>query len=347
MESSFYLILILKFYNTNKIMKKKTALVLGATGQDGSYMIDLLLKKKYEVHGVYRKSSVGNTKNIDHLIGNDKVFNKSFFLQKGDLLDTVSMQNIINETNPIEIYNFADQDHVGWSYEIPSYSFKTTALSVIEIFEIIRKKKQKIKFFQPISSNIFGETKQKKQNEKTPPEPNSIYALAKTTAFYASKMYSKVYNLHICGAIFFNHESPKRHQDYVSKKIVQNVCEIFHGKRKYIYLGNIKSKIDWGFAKEYVEYSWKIMQRNKPEFYVIGTGKNNSVEYFVKKCFDYVGLNYKKFIKIDKNLFRPSKTRNLLADTFKAKKDLNFKPKTNLDGLIKIMMDDELKKYNG
>jgi len=328
-------------------MKKKIALVLGATGQDGSYMIDLLLKKKYEVHGVYRKSSVGNTKNIDHLIGNDKVFNKSFFLQKGDLLDTVSMQNIINETNPIEIYNFADQDHVGWSYEIPSYSFKTTALSVIEIFEIIRKKKQKIKFFQPISSNIFGETKQKKQNEKTPPEPNSIYALAKTTAFYASKMYSKVYNLHICGAIFFNHESPKRHQDYVSKKIVQNVCEIFHGKRKYIYLGNIKSKIDWGFAKEYVEYSWKIMQRNKPEFYVIGTGKNNSVEYFVKKCFDYVGLNYKKFIKIDKNLFRPSKTRNLLADTFKAKKDLNFKPKTNLDGLIKIMMDDELKKYNG
>ena len=328
-------------------MKKKIALVLGATGQDGSYMTDLLLKKKYEVHGVYRKSSVGNTKNIDHLIGNDKVFNKSFFLQKGDLLDTVSMQNIINETNPIEIYNFADQDHVGWSYEIPSYSFKTTALSVIEIFEIIRKKKQKIKFFQPISSNIFGETKQKKQNEKTPPEPNSIYALAKTTAFYASKMYSKVYNLHICGAIFFNHESPKRHQDYVSKKIVQNVCEIFHGKRKYIYLGNIKSKIDWGFAKEYVEYSWKIMQRNKPEFYVIGTGKNNSVEYFVKKCFDYVGLNYKKFIKIDKNLFRPSKTRNLLADTFKAKKDLNFKPKTNLDGLIKIMMDDELKKYNG
>ena len=328
-------------------MKKKIALVLGATGQDGSYMIDLLLKKKYEVHGVYRKSSVGNTKNIDHLISNDKVFNKSFFLQKGDLLDTVSMQNIINETNPIEIYNFADQDHVGWSYEIPSYSFKTTALSVIEIFEIIRKKKQKIKFFQPISSNIFGETKQKKQNEKTPPEPNSIYALAKTTAFYASKMYSKVYNLHICGAIFFNHESPKRHQDYVSKKIVQNVCEIFHGKRKYIYLGNIKSKIDWGFAKEYVEYSWKIMQRNKPEFYVIGTGKNNSVEYFVKKCFDYVGLNYKKFIKIDKNLFRPSKTRNLLADTFKAKKDLNFKPKTNLDGLIKIMMDDELKKYNG
>ena len=327
-------------------MIKKKALVLGATGQDGSYMIDLLLKKNYQVHGLYRKSSVGNTNNLDHLINNNKVYNKKFFLHKGDLLDTVSLNNIISEINPKEIYNFADQDHVGWSYEIPSYSFRTTALSVIEILEIIRKKKQKIKFFQPISSNIFGETNISKQNEKTPPEPTSIYALAKTTAFYASKMYSKVYNLHICGAIFFNHESPKRHRDYVSKKIVQNVCEILHGKRKYIYLGNIKSKIDWGYAKEYVEYAWKIMQKKKPDFYVIGSGKNNSVEYFVKKCFRYVGLNYKKYIKIDKNLSRPSKTRNLLADTYKAKKDLNFKIKTNLDGLIKIMMDDELKKYN-
>ena len=164
---------------------------------------------------------------------------------------------------------------------------------------------------------------------------------------YESKMYSKVYNLHICGAIFFNHESPKRHKDYVSKKIVQNVCEILHGKRKFIYLGNIKSKIDWGYAKEYVEYSWKIMQKKKPDFYVIGSGKNNTVEYFVKKCFDYVGLNYRKYIKIDKKLFRPSKTRNLLADTSKAKKDLKFRLKTDLDGLIKIMMDNELNKYNG
>ena len=326
---------------------KKKALILGATGQDGSYMVDLLLKKNYQVHGLYRKSSVGNTQNIDHLIENNKIFNKKFFLHKGDLLDTVSLNNIISEINPNEIYNFADQDHVGWSYEIPSYSFKTTALSVIEILEIIRKQKQKIKYFQPISSNIFGETKVVKQNENTPPEPNSIYALAKTTAYYASKMYSKVYNLHICGAIFFNHESPKRHRDYVSKKIVQNVCEIFHGKRKFIYLGNIKSKIDWGYAKEYVEYAWKIMQKKQPNFYVIGSGKNNSVEYFVKKCFQYVNLDYKKYVKIDKKLFRPSKTRNLLADTSKAKKDLKFKLKTDLDGLIKIMMDAEMKKYNG
>ncbi len=328
-------------------MSKKKALVLGATGQDGSYMIDLLIQKKYEVHGMYRKSSVGNTKNIEHLISNKSIFNKIFFLHKGDLLDPISLNNIINTVNPSEIYNFADQDHVGWSYQIPSYSFKATALSVIELLEIIRKKNKKIKFFQPISSNIFAETKKLKQNEKTIPEPNSVYGLAKTTTYYASKMYSKVYKMHICGAIFFNHESPKRHHDYVSKKIVQSVCEIFYGKRKILYLGNIKSKIDWGYAKEYVEYSWKIMQRKKPDFYIIGTGKNNTVEYFVKKCFKYVGLNYKKYTKIDKKLFRPSKTRDLLADISKAKKELQFNPKTELDDLIKIMMDDELKKYNG
>ena len=328
-------------------MRKKKVLVLGATGQDGSYMIEFLLKKKYEVHGMYRKSSVGNTKNIDHLINDKKINNKSFFLHKGDLLDIVSINNIINLVQPNEIYNFADQDHVGWSYEIPSYSFRTTALSVIEIFEILRKKNKKIKFFQPISSNIFGETSSVKQNEKTSPEPNSIYALAKTTTLFASKMYTKVYNLHICGAIFYNHESPKRHKDYVSKKIVQNVCEIFHGKRKYLYLGNIKSKIDWGYAKEFVEYAWKIMQKKKPDFYVIGTGKIYSVEYFVKKCFQYVGLNYKKYIKIDKKLFRPSKTRNLIADNKKAKKELDFRINTNLDSLIKIMMDEEMKNYNG
>ncbi len=324
---------------------KKKALVLGATGQDGSYMIDLLLQKKYEVHGIYRKSSVGNTKNIDHLINNQKIINKSFFLHKGDLLDPGSISSIINTVNPNEIYNFADQDHVGWSYEIPSYSFRATALSVVDIFEILRKLKKKVKYFQPISSNIFGETKKTRQNEKTLPEPNSIYALAKTTALYASRMYNRVYKLHICGAIFFNHESPKRNKDYVSKKIVQNACEIYFKKRKFIYLGNIKSKIDWGYAKEYVEYSWKIMQKKNPDFFVIGSGKNYTVEYFLKKCFSYLGLNYKKYLKIDKKLFRPSKTRNLLADTSKAKKDLNFSLKTDLDGLIKIMMDNELKKY--
>ena len=326
---------------------KKKALILGITGQDGSYMLEFLIKKKYEVHGLIRKSSTGNTKNIDHLINNKKIFNKRFFLHRGDLLDIGSIDIAIKKTEPDEIYNFADQDHVGWSFEIPSYSLKTTALSVIEILEILKNKAKKIKYFQPISSNIFGLTDSKTQNEKTTLNPNSIYALAKATALQGCKMYSRIYNLFICGAIYYNHESPKRSKDYVSQKIVQTVCEIYYGKKKYLYLGDLKTKIDWGYAKDYVEYAWKIMQLKKPDFFVIATGQNYSVEYFAKNCFSYVGLDYKKHIKVDKKLIRPSKTSLLKGNTAKAKKAFRYKLKTKLNDLIKIMMDCELKKYNG
>ena len=283
---------------------KKKALILGVTGQDGSYMLDLLIKKKYQVHGLIRKSSTGNTINIDHIIKNPKIFNRTFFLHRGDLLDTGSLDKVITKIQPSEIYNFADQDHVGWSFAIPSYSFKTTALSVIEILEILKSNKKKIKFFQPLSSNIFGLTHSKKQNEKTILDPNSIYGLAKATAYQACKMYSRIYNLHICGAIFYNHESPKRSKDYVTKKIVQTVCEIYHGKKNNIYLGDISARIDWGYAKDYVESAWKIMQLKNPDFFIIATGEINSVEYFVKNCFSYVNLDYKKYLKIDKKLLR-------------------------------------------
>ena len=326
---------------------KKKILILGITGQDGSYLLDFLIKKNYEVHGLIRRSATGNTKNIDHLIKNPKFYKKSFFLHRGDLLDAVSLKNIINKIQPDEIYNFADQDHVGWSYEIPIYSFKTTALSVIEILEILKNIKKKIKYFQPISSNIFGITNSKKQNEKTVADPNSIYGLAKLTAYQACKMYVRIYNLFLCGAIFYNHESPKRSKDYVTKKIVENVCAIYQGKKKNIYLGDIKAKIDWGYAKDYAETTWKIMQLKKPDFFIIATGEVHSVEYFVKNCFSYVGLNYKKYLKIDKKLLRPSKTSILKGDISKAKKAFKYKPKTKLKDLIKIMMDHELKKYNG
>jgi GDPmannose 4,6-dehydratase len=257
------------------------------------------------------------------------------------------MNMVIEKVQPDEIYNFADQDHVGWSFEIPAYSFRITSLSVIEILEILKNKNKKIKYFQPISSNIFGLTDSKSQNEKTTLDPNSIYALAKATAYQACRMYSRTYSLFACGAIFYNHESPKRNKDYVSKKIVQSVCEIYYGKKDYLYLGDLKAKIDWGYAKDYVEYAWKIMQLRKPDFFVIATGQTNSVEYFVKKCFLYVGLDYKKYVKIDKKLIRPSKTSALKGDTTKAKKFLQYKVKAKLDDLIKIMMDHELKKYNG
>ena len=320
----------------------KKALILGVTGQDGSYMAELLLKKNYKVYGMHRKSATDNTTNIKNLLSKNI---KKFNLVKGDLLDPISIDRLINKINPNEVYNFADQDHVGWSYEIPSYSMKTTALSVIEILEILKKNKKKIKYFQPISSNIFGLTNSPKQNEKTLINPNSIYALGKATAYHACKMYNRIYNIHACGAIFYNHESPRRSIEYLSKKVIVQAVEIFKKKRKFLHLGNIKAKIDWGYAKDYVYASWKIMQHKKPDFFIIGTGKSHSVEYFVKMTFDQLNLNYKKYIKIDKKLFRPSNTSNLLSDIKKAKKTLRYQPKTNLKQLIKIMIDHELKKY--
>ena len=321
---------------------KKKALVLGSTGQDGSYMIEFLLKKNYQVHGLIRKSATGNTKNIEHLLSDDKIYNKKFFLHRGDLLDPVSLENIINKVKPSEIYNFADQDHVSWSFSIPSYSFKVTALSVIEILEIIKNKK--IKYFQPISSNIFGLTKSKKQNEKTEVNPNSIYALGKSTILSACKMYNRIYKMKNYGAIFYNHESPRRTKEYVTQKIVHGVCDIYNNKSKVLYLGDLNAKIDWGYAKDYVEAAWKIMQLKKPDFFVIGTGNCYSVKDFVKKCFSYVNLDYRKFVKINKKLIRPSKTSFLKADTKKAFKFFNYnRNKTSLDKLIKIMMDAKLK----
>mgnify|MGYP001357254226 FL=1 len=327
-------------------MKRKTAIVIGITGQDGSYAVELLLKKKYKVHGILRKTSTSNTRNIDHLIRNNKIFNKKFFIHKGDLLDSISILKIINKVNPDEIYNFADQDHVGWSYDIPIYSYNVTALSVIQIFEFLKMQRKKIKFFQPVSSNMFGLSNEKKLNEKSNLSPASVYALGKSSTYLAAKMYSITHKLFICGAIFFNHESPRRSYDYVTKKIVKDVCEIYRGNKKHLYLGDIKPKIDWGYAKDYVEMAWKIMQQKKPDFFVIGTGTNTSVEKFAEECFKYVGLNYKKYLKIDKKLLRPAKTKNLRADFKKAKKILNYKVKTKIKQLIKIMMEEELSKYN-
>jgi len=318
----------------------KKALILGVTGQDGSYAAELLLKKKYNVFGLYRKSATGNKKNLYKALDD-----KNFILVQGDVTDPISLDYIIDKCKPDEIYNFADQDHVGWSFKIPSYSMRITALSVIDILEILRKKRRKIKYFQPISSNIFGLTNTLKQNEKTAYNPNSIYALAKTTAIHACKMYSRVYNVHACGAIFYNHESPRRSSDYVSKKIVEQSVEIYMKKRKYLYLGDVSAKIDWGYSKEYVEAAWKIMQQKKPDFYIIATGKQNSVKDFVSLCFKKLGLKYDNHVRVDKKLLRPSKTSSLIGDIKRARKILKFNPKVNIKKLIDIMIESEFKKH--
>jgi GDPmannose 4,6-dehydratase len=318
----------------------KKALILGVTGQDGSYAAELLLKKKYKVFGLFRKSATGNKKNLTEVLSNRK-----FKLIQGDVTDPISLEYIIDKCKPDEIYNFADQDHVGWSFKIPSYSMRVTALTVVDILEILKNKKKKIKYFQPISSNIFGLTNTTKQNEKTAYNPNSIYALAKTTAIQACKMYQRIYNIYACGAIFYNHESPRRSSDYVSKKIVEQSVEIYMKKRNYLYLGDVSAKIDWGYAKEYVDAAWRIMQQKKPDFYIIATGQQNSVKEFVELCFKKLDLKYKDHVRVDKNLLRPSKTSFLVGDIKKAKKILKFNPKVNIKKLIDIMIENEFKKF--
>tara|TARA_Y100000590_G_scaffold467794_1_gene648001 strand:+ start:452 stop:1432 length:981 start_codon:yes stop_codon:yes gene_type:complete len=317
--------------------KKKKVLIFGVTGQDGSFLAKLLCNKDYFVHGLVRKSSTGNLSNIKSLLGR-----RNFLIHHGDLLDLLSIEKVIKKIKPDEIYNFADQDHVRWSFEIPSYSFDVTGGSVIKILEIIRNHSAHSKFFQPFSSNIFGKSSNKKQNEKEIFSPLSIYAVGKITAYYACQMYREVYGMKIYGAIFYNHESEIRPEEYVTRKITKSVARIFFGKQKTLYLGDIKAKIDWGYAKDYVKAAHKIMQISKPDVFIIASGKSYSVEYFVKKCFQYVGLDYKKHLKINKNLLRPTKTVSLIGDISKAKKKFNFKIETNLEKLISIMMENDL-----
>ncbi len=319
-------------------MNNKRILVLGSTGQDGSLICKYLVNKKFKVFGVARKSATGNLKNLKDIINN-----KYFKIIHGDLLDLISIEKIIREIKPHEIYNFADQDHVRWSFEVPSYSFDVTGSSVVKILEIIKNHSPKSKFFQPLSSNIFGGSKKSRQNEKENFSPLSIYALGKVSAFYACEMYKKIHNLKVYSAIFYNHESLVRPEEYVTRKITKAVAKIYYGKQKTLSLGDIKSKIDWGYAEDYVEAAHKIMQLKKPDYFVIGSGKAYSVEFFLKKCFEYVGLNYKKYLKINKKLIRPSKNSTLVANTLKAQKVFNFKPKTNINKIISLMMENDLK----
>jgi GDPmannose 4,6-dehydratase len=317
----------------------KKVLILGISGQDGSLLAEhLLTKKNIKIFGLIRKSSNRNYNNLKKFINY-----KNFKIMHGDLLDIFSIENIIKEVKPDEIYNFADQDHVRWSYQIPSYSFDVTAFSVLKILEIIKNTDKNIKYFQPFTSNMFGNVSKSKLNEKEKFAPLSIYALSKASAFHICEFYKNIFNLKIYGGIFFNHESERRTPEYVTRKITKSVARIFYKKQKYLYLGDINTKIDWGYARDYVEAAYNLMQLKKPDYFVIGSGKAHSIKYFAEKAFNYVGLDYTKFIKIDKKLIRKNKNKTLVADTKKAKKLFNFKIKTNIDKLIKIMMENDLK----
>jgi len=314
----------------------KKALILGITGQDGSYLSEILLDKGYEVHGLYRKTSTGNTKNIDHLLS-------KITLHRGDLLDTTSLYRTINEIHPEEIYNEADQDHVGWSLDAVDFQYNITGAAVGRLLEIIKQINPKIKFFQPISSNIFGKATSNPQNENTPFSPQSPYACAKVLAYVLSRYYREAYGMFVTTGIFYNHESPRRPEDYVTRKISKGVAKISLGLQNTIELGDLSAQIDWGYAKEYMEAAWNIMQQPKADDYIIATGEAHSVNEFLNAAFAIVNLTPENYVKINPKFLRPSTNATLIGDITKARKTFGFNPKIRFNELVELMVEEDIK----
>lgn len=325
----------------------KKALIFGVTGQDGSYLAEVLLEKGYEVYGMVRRSATGNTRNIDHLINNPKIFNKQFFLCRGDLADSTSLYRIISTIKPVEIYNEADQDHVGWSFDMIGYSADITGAAVGRILEIIKQVDASIRFFQPCTSNMFGKADITPQTEKTPFNPQSTYACAKAFAYYLVRYYRQAFGLFASCGIFYNHESPRRTEEYVTRKITRSVARIACGKQDKLVLGDLSASVDWGYAKEYMEIAWKIIQLDNPDDFIIATGEAHSVKEFVDEAFSIVGLNPEKYVLTDKSLLRPTKTSALIGDTAKARSTFGFEPKIKFKDLIKIMVEEDLRLEKG
>lgn len=339
-------------------MMRKKALIFGITGQDGSYLAEYLLKKNYIVHGVKRRSSSPNTERIDHIFDSVNFSKKDIFLHYGDLADNGSLYRIIHSTNPDEIYNLAAQSHVKISFSIPEYTADITGLGTLRILEIIRHyKKKKIKFYQASSSEMFGGAKPP-QNEKTNFQPKSIYGVSKVFSFHSVVNYREAYKIHACNGILFNHESPRRGFNFVTKKIIQGLKRIKSGKQKILILGNLYARRDWGHAIDYVDSMWKILNFKKPDDYVIATNTSHTVKEFINITAKQLGLHIiwkgkglkeiavdkktnKKIIKIDKKYYRNTEVENLIGDYRKAKKILKWKPKFSLDNLIRDMISNE------
>ena len=338
---------------------KKKALIFGDTGQDGAYLSELLLKKKYEVHGIKRRSSSINTSRIDHLYQDPHQKNKKFILHYGDISDSISVNNLILKIKPDEIYNLAAQSHVGVSFQIPEYTANVDALGTLRMLEAIKSLRsvKKIKFYQAGTSEMFGKTGRGFQNEKTKFYPRSPYGAAKVYAHSITINYRESYNIFACNGILFNHESPLRGETFVTKKIISGLCKIKKKELNTLYLGNLYSKRDWGHARDSVEAMWKMIQQQKPDDFVIATGKQYTVKQFINlvcKELDIKikwmgkGLNEKGhddkgriIIKIDKSYFRPTEVDSLLGDSSKAKRILGWKPKIDIRDLIKDMIAHE------
>jgi len=319
------------------------ALILGITGQDGSYLAEILLTKGYEVHGLVRRSATGNTCNIEHLLNNAEIIDKTLHIHRGDLSDPISIYKTIVDVQPHEIYNEADQDHVAWSYDMVGYSADITASAPARILEIIYRTDRNIRFFQPCTSNMFGEAVETPQNENTRFNPMSPYACAKVSAYYFCRYYRRSLGIFASTAILYNHESPRRTQEYVTRKITSSVARIYLGKQDKLELGDTSAKIDWGYAKEYMDAAHSILQLDEPDDFIIATGESHSVQEFANEAFRCVGLNASDYLQINNKLIRPSKTSDLIGNISKAKKSFGFDPKFKFKELVHLMVQEDLK----
>ena len=325
------------------MIKRKKALITGITGQDGSYLAEFLIAKNYEVYGLVRRSSSFNTSRIDHIYQDPHEENLRIKLVYGDLNDASSLNQIIKTVEPDEVYNLGAQSHVRVSFDVPEYTAETVAVGTIRLLEAIRESGIKTKFYQASSSEMFGNTKHWPQNEETPFYPRSPYAAAKVYAYWMTVNYREAYDVFACNGILFNHESPRRGETFVTRKITMALARIKYGVQEKLYLGNLEAKRDWGYAGDYVEAMWLMLQRPRPEDYVIATGETHSVREFLEEAFAHAGMDWEKYVEIDNRYFRPTEVDHLLGDSSKAQKELQWKPKVGFKELVRMMVDEDLK----
>jgi len=319
----------------------KKTLITGITGQDGSYLAEFLLSKGYEVHGIIRRASTFNTSRIDHIYKDPHIRGVKLHLHYGDLSDSSQLINLIYNIKPDEIYHLGAQSHVRVSFDIPEYTGDITGLGTTRILEAVRRSGIKCKFYQASSSEMYGDAPAP-QNEDTPFRARSPYAAAKIYAYWMVRNYREGYNLFACNGILFNHESSRRGETFVTRKITRGLAMIIAGKDKKLYLGNLEAKRDWGYAPDYIEAMWLMLQQDKPCDYVIGTGETHSVKEFLEEVFNYAGLDWKEYVKIDPRYFRPTEVELLLADSSKARKELGWSPRITFKELVKIMVDSDI-----
>jgi GDPmannose 4,6-dehydratase len=320
----------------------KKALVTGITGQDGSYLAELLLSKGYEVHGIIRRSSTFNTSRIDHIYVDPHEPGARLFLHYGDLSDSEQISHIIYNIKPDEIYHLGAQSHVRVSFETPEYTGNVTALGTTRLLETIKRSNTKVKLYQASSSEMFGASPPP-QREETPFRPRSPYACAKVYAYWMVRNYREGYTLFASNGILFNHESPRRGETFVTRKITRGIAAILAGKQNYLYLGNLEARRDWGYAPEYVTCMWQMLQQPEPDDYVLGTGESHSVRDFVERAFAYVGRDWQEYVKIDPRYYRPTEVEDLVADATKARQRLQWSPRVGFDALVKIMLDADMR----